>query len=129
MTSIYTQEINGEISGFTSQDTLRGSITKERIWWDLTYYHLDIVVDPEKRTISGSNEITYTVLDSYNEMQIDLQSPLLLTKAEQNGQSLKIRHVGNAHFITLIDKQTVGSKQKIKVYYGNRSTVSLVKSV
>ena len=87
MTSIYTQEINGEISGFTIQDTLRGSITKERIWWDLTYYHLDIVVDPEKRTISGSNEISYTVLDSYNEMQIDLQSPLLLTKAEQNGQS------------------------------------------
>jgi len=117
LTSIYAQEINGEITGFTSQDTLRGSITKERIWWDLTYYHLDIVVNPEKRTISGSNEISYTVLDSYKEMQIDLQSPLLLTKAEQNGQSLKIRHVGNAHFITLKDKQTVGSNKKIKVYY------------
>ncbi len=63
LASIYGQEINGEITGFTSQDTLRGSITKERIWWDLTYYHLDIVVNPEKRTISASNEISYTFLD------------------------------------------------------------------
>ena len=27
---------------YTKQDTLRGSITAEREWWDLTYYHLDI---------------------------------------------------------------------------------------
>ncbi|MEQ9310795.1 MAG: DUF420 domain-containing protein [Balneolaceae bacterium] len=26
---------------FTRQDTLRGSITPERAWWDLTFYHLD----------------------------------------------------------------------------------------
>ena len=26
---------------FTRQDTLRGSITPQRAWWDLTYYHLD----------------------------------------------------------------------------------------
>ena len=30
---------------FTRQDTLRGSITPQRAWWDLTYYHLDIIVD------------------------------------------------------------------------------------
>jgi len=30
----------------TRQDTLRGSITPEREWWDLTYYHLDIKVEP-----------------------------------------------------------------------------------
>ena len=31
---------------FTEQDTLRGSITPERAWWDLSYYHLDIEVNP-----------------------------------------------------------------------------------
>ena len=30
----------------TRQDSLRGSITPEREWWDLTYYHLDIKVNP-----------------------------------------------------------------------------------
>ena len=35
---------------FTRQDTLRGTITPERAWWDLTYYHLDIKVNPADST-------------------------------------------------------------------------------
>ena len=34
---------------FTKQDTLRGSITPERAWWDLNFYHLNISVDPDKK--------------------------------------------------------------------------------
>ncbi len=49
---------------FTLQDTLRGSITPERAWWDLTYYHLDIKVDPDNKFISGTNTINYKVLSS-----------------------------------------------------------------
>ena len=120
--SVIAQE---SLNNFTHQDSLRGSITKERIWWDLTYYHLDITVDPEKRTISGSNEISYTVLDSYSVMQVDLQKPLKLTKAFQNGQELEIRHDGNAHFITLKDKQVKGSKNKLKVFYEGNPKVAV----
>ena len=39
-----------EKNKFTKQDTIRGSITPERAWWDVTYYHLDIAVNPEKNT-------------------------------------------------------------------------------
>ena len=46
----------------TRQDTLRGSITPEREWWDLIYYHLDIKVEPDKKYISGSNTVGYKVL-------------------------------------------------------------------
>ena len=115
--SVSSQGIMGEKNNFNRQDTLRGSITKERIWWDLTYYHLDIKIDPENRTIIGSNEISYTVIDTYYEMQIDLQEPLVLTKAQQNGEDLQIRHDGNAHFIILKAKQIKGAKNKIKVFY------------
>tara|TARA_B110000444_G_scaffold67458_1_gene63468 strand:+ start:6131 stop:7777 length:1647 start_codon:yes stop_codon:yes gene_type:complete len=115
--SVGAQGIMADKTSFNRQDTLRGSITKERIWWDLTYYHLDITIDPEKRTIKGSNEITYTVIDSYSEMQIDLQEPLNLIKAEQYGEELDIRHDGNAHFITLKSEQIKGAKNKIKVFY------------
>ena len=60
----------------TRQDTLRGSITPERAWWDLNYYDLKISVDPEARTISGSNTIRYQVLQPGQRIQIDLQDPL-----------------------------------------------------
>ena len=114
---LFSQGIINDTNNFTRQDTLRGSITKERIWWDLTYYHLDISVDPINRTIKGSNEISYTVLEPYSEIQIDLQNPLVLTKAEQDDENLEIRHDGNAHFIKLKKKQIRGAKNKIKVFY------------
>ena len=59
---------------FTRQDSLRGSITKERSWWDLKKYHLDIKVNPADSTIIGSNTIDYQVVEKYNVMQIDLPS-------------------------------------------------------
>jgi len=52
---LFSQGIMGDKTEFSRQDTLRGSITKERSWWDLNRYHLDISVKPEEKFISGSN--------------------------------------------------------------------------
>ena len=92
---------------FTKQDTLRGSVTPERAWWDLTYYHLDISVKPDEKYISGKNTIQYKVLTDNLEMQIDLQKPLRITRVKQNEKDLKIRHDGNAHFISLNENQKI----------------------
>ena len=108
----YSQQYN-----FTKQDTLRGSITPERAWWDLVYYHLDISVKPDEKFIEGSNTITYNVLNSNDRLQVDLQSPLKITKVEQNGNLLDFESQGNAHFIKLLDKQKKGTIQSVKVYY------------
>ena len=103
---------------FTRQDTLRGSITTERAWWDLNYYHLDITVNPETRYIKGKNTIHYTILNSYQTLQIDLQSPMKLTKAIQDGKKLEVRSDGNAHFIKLKKAQnSIGSVELIEVFY------------
>lgn len=102
---------------FTKQDTLRGSITPERAWWDLTYYHLDIAVDLDNKFIKGSNTIEYKVLEPNKKLQVDLQSPLKITKVEQNGKELTFSSIGSAHFINLIDKQRKGKINSVKVYY------------
>ena len=109
--------VNAQKNNFTKQDTLRGSITKERIWWDLKYYHLDIQVFPETRTIKGKNTVKYTVLKPYNVLQIDLQTPLKITKVTQNGAPLKVVSDVNAHFIHLTKKQQIGDVNSIIVYY------------
>ena len=104
-------------NNFTKQDTLRGSITKERIWWDLKYYHLDIQVFPETKFIKGKNTVKYTVLKPYQVLQIDLQAPLKITKATQNGKDLEVISEGFAHFIQLKEKQKVGDTNSVVVYY------------
>lgn len=102
---------------FTKQDSLRGSITPERAWWDLTYYHLDIEVKPDEKWLGGKNTIRYTVLEPYQLLQIDLQNPLTIEKVTQDEKELEVRSVGNAHFITLDKKQKKGALEEVVVHY------------
>lgn len=110
---------------FTKQDSLRGSITPERVWWDLTHYHLDITVDPNEKTIAGSNTIQYKVVKKGQKtLQVDLQPPLQMTKAIQNGKELDIVHDGNAHFIHLKEKQKLGKIYSVQVFYEGKPKVA-----
>jgi len=99
--------------------------TPERVWWDLTFYHLNIQVNPTDSTINGTNTISYRVLAEGSVMQIDLQPPLAIKGAAQNGKELKIVNEGNAHFIHLIDKQDIGSLKTIILTYGGRPHIAV----
>lgn len=107
----------GQEPVFTRQDTLRGSITPQRAWWDLDFYHLNVAVDPNKKFISGSNTIRYTVLEHAQELQIDLQYPMIISKVTQDGKTLKFRSDGNAHFIDLKKPQHIGAVNEVIVHY------------
>ena len=106
-----------EETGYTKAEFLRGSITPEREWWDLNYYHLDIEVEPDKKYISGKNLIRYKVLESKQIMQIDLQSPMKIEKIMDNGEELAFKSSGNVHLVLLDKKQNKGDYNEIEVYY------------
>ncbi|GAB5526585.1 MAG: M1 family metallopeptidase [Roseivirga sp.] len=103
---------------------MRGSITPERSWWDLTYYHLDIEVDPESRFISGTNTVQYKVLEPYQSLQIDLQPPMKITRVTQNSKALEVIKEGNAHFIKLIAPQRKGEIHEVRIEYEGKPRVS-----
>jgi aminopeptidase N len=105
---------------FTHQDTLRGTITKERAWWDLKYYHLDVKVNPAEKTITGSNTVRYTVLSENNKMQIDLQEPMQIYKVMQDGKEQKFVRDGNAFFIELSAAQKMGETKEIIISFGGK---------
>lgn len=110
---------------FTRQDSLRGSITKERSWWDLKHYDLDIKVNPSDNTITGSNIIQYKVLEPYNVMQIDLQNPMQITNVTQEGVALKYKREGNVFFITLASAQNIGDIKEIKIFYQGKPKIAV----
>ncbi|MDI5950995.1 M1 family metallopeptidase [Flavobacterium yafengii] len=117
--------LNKSEQKFTRQDTLRGSITKERAWWDVKYYHLNIKVNPADSTITGSNTIKYQVVQEYNSMQIDLQNPMEINKVIQDGKVLKYKREGNSFFIELITPQTKGALKEITIFYGGKPKVAV----
>jgi aminopeptidase N len=110
---------------FTRQDSLRGSITKERSWWDLKQYRLDIKVNPLDSTITGSNTIKYQVLQEYNVMQIDLQKPLEISKVIQDGVALKYSREGNVFWIELVAPQKTAAIKELTIFYGGKPKVAV----
>jgi len=100
----------------TQQELLRGSITKERAWWDLQHYQLSVEVFPKTQTIKGNNTITYKVLQKGKVMQIDLQAPMKIDKIVQNGKKISFSSKGSAHFIKL-KKQKIDSEQKLTIFF------------
>jgi len=105
-------------------DILRGSITPERAWWDVAHYHLDIKVDPNARTIFGTNTVEYRVLKPDTVMQIDLQPPMNITRITQDGKALEFRRDGNVFYVSLQKKQETGALNSIAVAFGGVPKVS-----
>ena len=102
---------------FTHADTLRGSNTPERAWWDATFYDLHVSVSPTDSSIRGANGITYRVLQPASVMQIDLQRPLEVDSMTQAGTHLSYQRDGNAFFVTLTAPQRTGDHNTVWVYY------------
>ena len=110
---------------FTHDDTLRGSITRERAWWDLTYYELRVRVDPDKQSLDGSTTVFYKVIEPYQTLQIDLQPPLSMGRILQDGKPLNFTKQGqNAYFITLEKPQVKGHLESVVVEYSGKPKVA-----
>lgn len=111
-------------TSFTRQDTLRGSITPERAWWDLTWYHLSVSVHPEDSSFSGTNAVQYRVIDSNQLLQIDLQPPMEIEKVTQNGVAQNVINDGNAWFVELSKKQKKGEINELLIEYSGKPKIS-----
>ncbi len=109
---------------YTRQDSLRGSITPEREWWDLLHYELEVAIHPSDSTISGTNHIQYIVLSGNQLMQIDLQPPLQIVSVMQEGVKLEVTHEGNAHFVHLKKAQLAGDTLVVTVQYSGKPIVA-----
>ena len=105
---------------FTHADTLRGSNTPGRAWWDAGFYDLHVQVNPADSSIAGRNTIVYRVLQPAAEMQIDLQVPLEVDSIVQHADRLTWRRDGNAFFVTLAAAQRAGSQDSLTVWYHGR---------
>jgi aminopeptidase N len=110
--------------GFSRADTLRGSITPQRAWWDVGFYDLQVRVNPADSSIAGRNVITYRVVRPATEMQIDLQHPLVVDSMMQDGRALEFRRDSNAFFVTLVAPQPTGARKTITVHYHGKPRVA-----
>jgi len=111
-------------TNFSKQDTLRGSITPERVWWDLLHYNLDFKVSPSSKSIEGSNLIRYEVLSQNQLMQIDLQPPMEITSVLENNKELNYNREGNVYYVQLKKNQQIGAINEITIHFKGAPKIS-----
>jgi aminopeptidase N len=115
---------------FTHQDTLRGSITPERAWWDVQYYNIQVTPDYESKSIKGCNQLSFKVVEDRKgrKMQIDLQQPMVIDSIIFNKEKLNgLTRVGNVYYLdfgnynfSTVQQQAVGKKitqPSIKIFF------------
>jgi len=110
----------------TKADSLRGSITPQRAWWDVTFYDLNVTIHPEDSSITGYNNITYRVTKSPRLMQIDLQDPLQIDEIKQDGETLTYHPVknSNAYMVEMPKNLQQDSLYSISIYYQGKPKVA-----
>lgn len=118
-------------TAFTKQDTLRGSITPERAWWNVLHYNITIDVNIEKKEISGYNQLTFVVTKPGKNkvMQIDLQEPMIIEKVTDGKATYPFKREGNLYWINFGEKDFAADKGKksnsIYIYFKGNPKVAV----
>ncbi len=85
-------------SEFSNQDSLRGSIGRGRMGWNVLKYDITVTPDMNQKTISGTNTVTF--YDSgFHYLQIDLQQPMQLDSAFYENRKINYARDGNVYFL------------------------------
>jgi aminopeptidase N len=123
---LFTSAFTQEKKTFTHADTLRGSITPERAWWDVLRYDITVKPDYEMKTIEGINTILFSITNNAvfanylkeANMQIDLQLPLTIDSVIQNHQPLSFSKIDSNVWIVIIKPvEQKSAANSITIYY------------
>jgi aminopeptidase N len=108
----------------TRADILRGAYGQYRDNNDLLYYHLDIRVDPEKKTIGGRNTIRFKMLKDDTRIQLDLNPVLNIDKILLGSTPLKYEREFGAVFVDFPETLRTGKTYSIDFYYSGTPTTT-----
>lgn len=108
---------------FTHDDTLRGSITKERAWWDVLHYQIHLQsIDAANKTIAGEVTLKFKVVkENETVMQLDLQQPLNIDnirfKTAETETNLAFSKVGKSAYWITIPPTKINQRYELIISY------------
>ncbi len=110
----------------TKEDTLWGSNSAYRVWWDVTHYNVTVKPDYASKSISGNTIITYkTISDSLPfVMQIDLQEPLLIDSVLIDKTKFTNYKKENNRWMMSLSDQQKKSEHNLQLYYHGKPKVA-----
>ncbi|MFY7846439.1 M1 family metallopeptidase [Chryseobacterium gambrini] len=111
---------------FTKQDTLKGSNTQFRNFWDVKKYDLSVEPDFAQKSIKGNNKISFEIIKDVTNptFQIDLQQPMKADKVEASFPVAEYKQDGDFIWIKTNKSFKKGEKYTIDVTYSGNPTIA-----
>lgn len=110
---------------FTAADTLRGMLRPERTCYDVRFYDLSVEVDINKRSIKGSNAITFKTLRGFNMIQLDLFANMKIDSIVHKDKKLEYYRKHDAFFVDFGSMQDEGKMDTVVIYYHGTPTAAV----
>jgi aminopeptidase N len=112
---------------FSKEDTLWGSNTAYRSWWDVTHYAVSVKPDYKEKAISGNSVITYkTISDSLPFiMQVDLQDPLQVDSVLVDRTKFSNYKKEKNRWMLSLSNQQKNTEHTIQLFYHGKPKVAV----
>lgn len=107
---------------FTKTDTLKGSNTHFRNFWDVKKYELTVEPDIEAKTVKGTNKISFEITkDVANPVfQIDLQQPMSYVITDASDKLCTSKRDGDFIFIHTNRSYRKGEQQSFTINFSGK---------
>jgi len=109
---------------YTRRDSLQGGLRPERTCFDVQRYDLNIKVDPDKKFISGYNEITFKVVENTSKIQLDLFENMQIDSIVVKGNKTTYKRDNDAVFIQFAKPLKKGKEERLRFYYSGNPLVA-----
>src|SRR5690606_31420751 len=109
---------------FTRKDSLQGGLRPERTNYDVKRYDLDITIDPERKSIVGFNDITFTALPGTPTIQVDLFENMVVDSIVYNAKKLSYRRDSGAVFVFFPGGLQGVNLHTLRFYYSGNPIIS-----
>ena len=117
---VFTYNSFSQSKAFTKEDSLLGSNHVYRSWWDVKVYNLTIKPDYSSKTLTGNNKIEYSVLESSNLMQLDLQAPMMIDSVFYDDLKIKTFKRENNRWMVSLENQIKNSRHVLNVFFSGK---------
>jgi aminopeptidase N len=110
----------GQQKTFTRYDYLHGKLSPMRTCIDVKQYEITLKVEPDKRYISGHNDITFYSKNDFRKLQIDLHWKLLIDSIVYGNIHLPYTRDSSFTFIDFGFTVKKNQLRKLKIYYSGK---------
>ena len=104
----------------TKDDLLRGGYGPYRANNDLLFYHLTLRVDPDQKTIAGTNVVRFRMLQDGRKIQLELTPELTLASITFEGKPLTYTRAERTLFVVFPRVLKKGELDEVTVAYAGR---------